>query len=161
MKPSKHDATLNILEGTFLTPVPAPPRAQLVQERLLLVVLGWLPLGQLGVLGSNIPAGPGEVRGPGIPEESGGMGLEGAGELAGTLSECTYGNIGDGAWGPGHFPAYDWALWVMLGTGQRRVTAVHADSQHDPVSLLSAAGGAEQAPSSQPGTEDDARQNLS
>lgn len=35
------------------------------------------------------------------------MRLEGAREreeLVGTLSECAYGNIGDGAGGPGHFP---------------------------------------------------------
>lgn len=69
------------------------------------------------------------------------MGLWGAGEceeLVGTLVECTYGNIGDGAWGPGHFPHLQWALLVMLDTGPCWVTAVRADSQHDPVSLLSA-----------------------
>lgn len=92
------------------------------------------------------------------PREVGGMGLEGAGELVGTLSEHTYSNTGDSAWGTEHFPclwrgplddARYWECWV---------TAVRADSQHDPVSLLSAS---KQALSSQPGTGDNAQQKLS
>lgn len=55
-------------------------------------------------------------------------------------------------------PPYDWALSIMPDTGQCWVTAVRADSQHDPVSLLSAS---KQALSSQPGTGDNAQQNLS
>lgn len=51
-------------------------------------------------------------------------------------------------------PAYDRALMMMLDTGQCWVTAVRADSQHDPVSLLSAS---KQALSSQPGTGDNAQ----
>lgn len=52
------------------------------------------------------------------------MGLEGAGEReerVGTLSECTYGSIGDGAWGPGHFarlrlgPLGNAGYWARLG----------------------------------------------
>lgn len=55
---------------------------------MLSVILRWVPLGQLDFLGSNVPPEPGEVRGPGVPKKSGGMGLEGAGEreeLVGTL----------------------------------------------------------------------------
>lgn len=104
--------------------MPAPPCAQRVQEQLLSLILGRVPLGQLDFLGSNIPAEPGEVRGPGVPEKLGGMGLEGAGEReerVGTLSECTYGSIGDGAWGPGHFarlrlgPLGNAGYWARLG----------------------------------------------
>lgn len=82
------------------------------------------------------------------------MELEGAGELVGTLSEHT----GGSAWGTEHFPrlttgplddARYWECWV---------TAVRADSQHDPVSLLSAS---KQALSSQPGIGDNAQQKLS
>lgn len=62
-----------------------------------------------------------------------------------------------GDWGTS--PGCSWVLSVTLDTGQRWVTAVHADSQHDPVFLLSA--GAEQPLRSQPGTENNARQNLS
>lgn len=92
------------------------------------------------------------------PRKVGGMGLEGAGELVGTLSECAYGNTGDSAWGTEHFFAYNGALSVMPDIGQCWVTAVRADSQHDPVSLLSAS---KQALSSQPGTGDNAQKNLS
>lgn len=52
------------------------------------------------------------------------MGLEEAGEhkkLVGTLLECAYGNIGDGAWGPGLFPCLQMGplgnagCWAELG----------------------------------------------
>lgn len=57
--------------------------------------------------------------------------------------------------------AYKWALSVMLAAGQSWVTAGCADSQHDPVSLLSVSQRTEQPPSSRPGTGDSARQNHS
>lgn len=59
-----------------------------------------------------------------FPREVGGMGPEGAGEReepVGTPSESTYGNTGDSAWGPGHFPRPrvgrrgDAGYWVTLG----------------------------------------------
>jgi len=75
-------------------------------------------------LGSSIPAASGGMRGLGVLETSGGMGLEEASErkkLVGTLLECAYGNIGDGARGPGLFPCLQMGplgnagCWAELG----------------------------------------------
>lgn len=92
------------------------------------------------------------------PREVGGMGLEGAGELVGTLSECTSVIQVTVPGEESISPAYNGALLMMPDTGQHWVTAVRADSQHDPVSLLSAS---KQALSSQPGIGDNAQQKLS
>lgn len=116
IKPSKHKATSCMLEGAFLD-----PRSQ----HLYFHVPCWVgrgcfqsswdgAFGQLDFLGSNLPPAAGGLRGPGLLEVSGGMGLQGVGEpkeLACILLQCAYGNTGDGAWGPGHVPR------LQLGPG--------------------------------------------
>lgn len=126
--------------------------------RLLSLILGWVHLGQLDSLGKHQFCWLRGYAGTSIPEKWVGWGWREQGSLLApyqsvhTVIQVTV---------PGEqsiSPAYDRALLMMPDTGQCWVTAVCADSQHDPVSLLSAS---KQALSSQPGTGDNAQQNLS